>query len=473
MNFISLDFLVFFAAFFCIYWFVLNRKTTAQNILILAASYLFYGWWDWRFLILIFVSSLVDYLVGIGLSKSAEKKNRKRLLYLSLAVNLGLLGFFKYFNFFIESFVEAFNVAGGSLEFKALEVILPVGISFYTLQTLSYTIDVYDQKMPATKNIVNFFAYVSFFPQLVAGPIERAINLLPQFKKERHFDYDAVTDGARQAAWGIFKKMMVANQVSSHVYLVYNVHPNHSGSTLFINAFIGAFWVYCDFSAYSDIAIGTARMIGFKLMKNFDYPFFSRNISELWSKWHISLITWFRDYVVKRLKGFSKPKLVRNIFILTGIWHGANWTYIVWGGLHALFFVPIILTKKRKKYRGVVAQNSILPSWREAYQMIKLWTIFSMLAFFFQADTIRDVFIRYKKIFSLSLFSMPHLPPWEGLVGIVIVLVVEWIQRRKNHGMELDTAKLSSPIRWSIYASVILIILFFGKVKGDFIYFQF
>ena len=476
MNFISIDFLSFFVCFFLIYWLVLNKRTKAQNILILLASYLFYGWWDWRFLILIFVSSLADYLVGIGLSGTKEKKQRKRLLYISLAINLGLLGFFKYFNFFVGSFVTAFNVAGGSLEYKALQLILPVGISFYTLQTLSYTIDVYDQKMPATKNAVNFFAYVSFFPQLVAGPIERATNLLPQFSRERPFNYASVTDGARQAAWGIFKKMVVANNLGDYVHYVLNTHSNHTGSTTLLGSLVGLFWIYCDFAAYSDIAIGTARMMGFNLMKNFDYPFFSRNVSEFWGKWHISLITWFRDYVVRRLRGFSKPKLARNVFIiflLTGIWHGANWTYLFWGLLHAILFLPVIFSKKRKKYKGVVAKNGFLPSLKEFYLMAKLYFIVSVTGIFFQVDTLRDGFIHIGKMFSLSLFTIPYLPPWEGLAGIAIVVVIEWIQRRKNHGLEIDTLIMAWPLRWLIYITVIFIILFFGRVEGSFVYFQF
>jgi len=325
MLFNSIEFAIFLPIVFILYWFVTNRDLRVQNLLLLVASYVFYGWWDYRFLSLIVFSSIVDYSIGLQMSKTDAQNKRKLLLFASLCVNLGLLGFFKYYNFFIDSFVDAFTFFGHSINPDRLNIILPVGISFYTFQTLSYTIDVYKRKLEPTKDILSFFAFVSFFPQLVAGPIERATNL----------------DGMRQILWGLFKKVAIADNCAVFVNLIFANSADHSGSTLFIGAILFAFQIYCDFSGYSDIAIGTARLFGFNLMKNFAFPYFSRDIAEFWRRWHISLSTWFRDYLYIPLGGSrgSNYVKIRNtfiIFIVSGFWHGANWTFIVWGFLNAL-----------------------------------------------------------------------------------------------------------------------------------------
>jgi D-alanyl-lipoteichoic acid acyltransferase DltB (MBOAT superfamily) len=319
-----------------LYWFAFNRNIRIQNILLLTASYIFYGWWDYRFLALIAFSSVLDYIVGLELSKSEGKIKRKLLLMASLTVNLGFLAFFKYFNFFAESFTEAFTLLGQPFSLSRLEIILPVGISFYTFQTLSYTIDVYKKKLSAVRDPVAFLSYVSFFPQLVAGPIERATNLLPQFLKKRVFDYAKSIDGMRQILWGLFKKIVIADNCAVYVNDIFSNHADYNGSTLLLGGVLFAFQIYGDFSGYSDIAIGTSRLFGFDLMKNFAFPYFSRDIAEFWRRWHISLSTWFRDYLYIPLGGSRGGKLMnlRNVFVIflvSGFWHGANWTFILWG----------------------------------------------------------------------------------------------------------------------------------------------
>jgi D-alanyl-lipoteichoic acid acyltransferase DltB (MBOAT superfamily) len=338
------------------------------------ASYVFYGWWDWRFLSLIIFSSCVDYLVGIGLSKTDEHKKRKVLLLASISVNLGLLAFFKYFNFFAENFANAFTLFGQHIEPTHLNIILPVGISFYTFQTLSYSIDVYKRKLEPTKDVISFLAFVSFFPQLVAGPIERATNLLPQFFKKRSFNYDHAVDGMRQILWGLFKKVVIADNCAQFANQIFHNYTDLNGSTLLLGAIFFTFQIYGDFSGYSDIAIGTARLFGFNLMQNFKFPYFSRDIAEFWRRWHISLTTWFRDYLYIPLGGshgglWMKIRNTFIIFLVSGFWHGANWTFLAWGFLNACYFLPLMLTNNNRKYITTVAEGKLLPSIKELFQM--------------------------------------------------------------------------------------------------------
>ncbi len=329
MLFNSIDFAIFLPIVFILYWFVANKNLKLQNLLIVGASYVFYGWWDWRFLSLILFSTIVDYFVGIGLSKQEDPIKRKMLLWTSIIVNLGFLGFFKYYNFFLDNFVTAFSFFGQEINANSLNIILPVGISFYTFQTLSYSIDVYRRKLEPTKNFIIFAAFVSFFPQLVAGPIERATHLLPQFYSKRNFDYSKAVDGMRQILWGLFKKIVIADNCAKYANIIFNNSDDYSGSTLVLGALFFTFQIYCDFSGYSDIAIGTSRLFGFDLMRNFNFPYFSRDIAEFWRRWHISLSTWFRDYLYIPLGGsrggiWMKIRNTFIIFIVSGFWHGAN-----------------------------------------------------------------------------------------------------------------------------------------------------
>ncbi|MCK5760566.1 MAG: MBOAT family protein, partial [Candidatus Delongbacteria bacterium] len=375
MLFNSIEFAIFLPIVFILYWFVFKKNLKAQNFFILTASYIFYGWWDWRFLSLIFFSSIVDYIVGIKLGKTEKPGLRKILLLTSISVNLGFLGFFKYFNFFSESFADAFTLFGTSIEPSRLNIILPVGISFYTFQTLSYSIDVYRKKLEPTNDIVAFFAFVSFFPQLVAGPIERATHLLPQFYKKRKFDYFRAVDGSRQILWGLFKKIVVADNCAVYANDIFKNYEQYSGGTLLLGGVFFAFQIYGDFSGYSDIAIGTGRLFGFSLMRNFAFPYFSRDIAEFWRRWHISLSTWFRDYVYIPLGGSKGSSLlkVRNIFIIflvSGFWHGANWTFLAWGFLNALYFIPLMLLNKNRINTDNAAQGKIFPSIKETFQIL-------------------------------------------------------------------------------------------------------
>lgn len=481
MLFNSIDFAIFLPVVFLLYWFVCNKNLKLQNFLIVAASYFFYGWWDWKFLALIAFSTIVDYTVGIALSKEHRKTRRKILLWISISVNVGFLGFFKYYNFFLDNFVSAFSLFGTEISSSSLNIVLPVGISFYTFQTLSYTIDVYRKKLRPTENLVVFSAFVSFFPQLVAGPIERATQLLPQFYAKRVFDYGKAVDGMRQILWGLFKKIVIADNCAVYANQIFNDSAEYSGSTLMMGALFFTFQIYGDFSGYSDIAIGTSRLFGFDLMKNFAFPYFSRDMAEFWRRWHISLSTWFRDYVYIPLGGSrgGTAMKVRNtfiIFLVSGFWHGANWTFIVWGALNALYFLPLLLLKKNRLNTDEVAEGKLLPSIKEFFQ-ISLTFILTVLAWvFFRAENVRHAINYLNGIFDLSLFTMPEVLPKTIIILLIAFLSVEWIQREKEHALEIHGnhgVMDNRFVRWILYFVIIISIFKFGGSPQEFIYFQF
>lgn len=479
MLFNSIEFAIFLPIVFFLYWFVTNRNLKLQNTLLLAASYLFYGWWDWRFLSLIVFSSFVDYLVGVGLARNDDSNKRRLLLLVSILVNLGFLGFFKYFNFFSESFADAFTLLGRPFEPSRLNIILPVGISFYTFQTLSYSIDVYRRRLEPTKDIVAFFAFVSFFPQLVAGPIERATNLLPQFYTFRRFDYARAVDGMRQVLWGLFKKIVIADNCAQYVNEVFAQPGDYSGSTLLYAGVLFAFQIYGDFSGYSDIAIGTARLFGFNLMQNFAFPYFSRDIAEFWRRWHISLSTWFRDYLYIPLGGSRGGNWmrIRNtfiIFVVSGFWHGANWTFLFWGFLNACYFLPLLLLNLNRKNTDTVAENRWLPNLKELFQMGITFFITVIAWIFFRAASIGDAFEYLGYMFTPSLLSKPDVFSIKLFYILCLFVVMEWTQRTKQHGLELDEGvRIPRMLRWSFYYALILAISWFGGSQQEFIYFQF
>lgn len=473
MFFNSLDFAIFLPIVFIVYWFITNRNLKLQNFIIVLASYVFYGWWDWRFLSLIIFSTIIDYSVGLRFSNTTKPSERKFLLMISLAINLGLLGFFKYFNFFIESFNAAFASAGIHTNMSSLNIILPVGISFYTFQTMSYTIDIYRNKIEPTKNILAFMAFVSFFPQLVAGPIERASHLLPQFLKNRKFDYKQASSGIKLIAWGFFKKVVIADNAAQLVNEIFKNYPNESYISLIVGAILFAFQIYCDFSGYSDIAIGLGRILGFDLMYNFKFPYFSSNIREFWNRWHISLSSWFRDYIYIPLGGnkVSQYRVLFNtfcVFVLSGFWHGANWTFVFWGFLHALFFMPIILLRDR------------FPKENFSMNIKRLSFIFANFCLvclawvFFRAENIQDAFLYLRQIFTLTGGQNTFMKTNTYLlmtiitgVGILVLLALELrtLMRRKD---EIQFSSIG-------LITIVLLILFFGAFKNqaDFIYFQF
>ena len=472
MLFNSIEFALFLPVVFLLYWFVFRWSVRAQNLFVVAVSYLFYGWWDWRFLFLIAFTSLCSWGSGLLIERYRQRPVAKAVHVLNIVLNLAILGVFKYYDFFVTSFANLF--LHGRTDGLLLNIILPVGISFYTFQALSYSIDVYRGKLEPTRDIVQFFAFVSFFPQLVAGPIERATNLLPQFAKPRTFDYAQAVDGMRQILWGLFKKIVVADNCAAYVDYVYGAYSTQSGLTLAIAAVLFAFQIYGDFSGYSDIAIGTSKLFGIKLMRNFDNPYFSRDIAEFWRRWHISLTTWFRDYVYIPLGGsrVSKAKVVRNtfvIFLLSGFWHGANWTFLAWGAYHAVLFLPLILLGRNRKFTGVVAEGRLLPSWSDFDRMLLTFILVTVGLVLFRADSISQAW-HY-----LALLSQGGAAYTEGLaactVYVLLMLVMEWIHRAGNHGLDLHIR--STALRILLYYSLIVIMFFAYTNSEAFIYFQF
>ena len=483
MLFNSLDFGVFLPIVFLVYWFITQHNLRLQNTLVVIASYVFYGWWDWRFLSLIVFSTLVDYAIGRKLQSTENQKHRKALLWTSILVNLGFLGFFKYYNFFVDNFVETFRFFGQQIQPNTLDIILPVGISFYTFQTLSYTIDVYKGKLEPTKDVVAFAAFVSFFPQLVAGPIERASNLLPQFYKKRQFDYAKAVDGMRQILWGLFKKIVIADNCAIYANEIFNNSSEYTGSTLFMGALFFTFQIYGDFSGYSDIAIGTSRLFGFNLMQNFAFPYFSRDIAEFWRRWHISLSTWFRDYLYIPLGGSrgGTAMKVRNtfiIFIVSGFWHGANWTFIVWGLLNAIYFLPLLLTKINRHHLEVVAVDSFLPSFKEFLLMSFTFivTIFTWIVF--RAENIGHAVQYISDLFKNpgSFLLLSNYFKYASVLNLIIVfIVIEWLGRRQQYAIEGINVIKQPVLRWLIYLTLAFFILyqFSTSTPQEFIYFVF
>ncbi len=483
MLFNSIDFAVFLPIVFILYWFVINKNLRWQNFLIVVASYLFYGWWDWRFLSLILFSTLVDYTIGVLLDDEENKTKRKLLLWISILVNLGLLGFFKYYNFFLDNFVNAFSFFGYKINAQGLNIVLPVGISFYTFQTLSYTIDVYKKKLQPTKDFIAFAAFVSFFPQLVAGPIERATHLLPQFLKKRIFDYDKAVDGLRQMLWGFFKKIVIADNAAQLANEIFNNSSNYSGSTLFLGALFFTFQIYGDFSGYSDIAIGTSRLFGFDLKKNFNFPYFSRDIAEFWRRWHISLSTWFRDYLYIPLGGsrggvWMKIRNTFIIFIVSGFWHGANWTFIFWGLLNAIYFLPLLLLNKNRINTNTIAEGRYFPSVKEFIQMSVTFGLTVLAWVFFRAENINHAFNYLSTIFSRSLFTFPNFPKMgdalKTIILIIIFILIEWFGREEEYAIAKIGNGWNRVYRWVWYSFIIFLIMFYMKTtETPFIYFQF
>ncbi|MEN8745752.1 MAG: MBOAT family O-acyltransferase [Polaribacter sp.] len=482
MLFNSIDFAVFLPIVFLLYWLLANKNLRLQNALIVLASYVFYGWWDWRFLSLILFSTLVDFTIGRKLKNEENKTKRKILLWTSIFVNLGFLGFFKYANFFLDNFKSAFSFFGSAITTNSLSIILPVGISFYTFQTLSYTIDVYKRKLAPTNDFIVFSAFVSFFPQLVAGPIERATNLLPQFYKKRTFEGSKAVDGMRQILWGLFKKMVIADSCAELANHIFNNSAEMNGSSLVLGAIFFTFQIYGDFSGYSDIAIGTSRLFGFNLMQNFKFPYFSRDIAAFWRRWHISLSTWFRDYLYIPLGGsrggtWMKVRNTFAIFIVSGFWHGANWTFIVWGILHAIYFLPLLLTNKNRKNLEIVAQGNTLPTAKEFLQILFTFSLTVFAWIIFRAKDMTHAFSYISGIFSSSLFEIPQLSDPKGamitMLLIFVFICIEWLGRESQYALEHLGLRWKRPLRHAMYYTIIIALIWFSGKEQQFIYFQF
>lgn len=482
MLFNSIDFALFLPLVFGIYWALGGQRIRAQNILIVIASYVFYGWWDAKFLLLILFSTVVDYSIGLTLGGQKNERKRKLLLGLSLLVNLGLLGLFKYYNFFVDNFVAAFTFAGVDIPLSSLSIVLPVGISFYTFQTLSYTIDVYRGKLAPTRDFIGFSAFVSFFPQLVAGPIERATHLLPQFSRERRFDYGLAVDGLRQILWGLFKKIVIADNCAQYVNYAFDNYETLPGATLFLGGVFFAFQIYGDFSGYSDIAIGTARLFGFDLMQNFAYPYFSRDMAEFWRRWHISLSTWFRDYLYIPLGGSRGGRWmrIRNtfiIFLVSGFWHGANWTFIIWGLLNACYFLPLLLTNNNRRNLDVVAQDRALPDLRQLLAMGSTFSLTVVAWIFFRAESVQQALAYLYRMLTPTTFRHPWRGDKELLITIIglicFFIIMEWVGRRERFALERFGINWPSYLRYVFYYVIIFSLFWFGGKAETFIYFQF
>ncbi|MGG1924480.1 MULTISPECIES: MBOAT family protein [Chryseobacterium] len=477
MLFNSIGFLIFLPIVFCLYWFVFNKKYQNQNKLLLLASFYFYACWDWRFLFLLMFSIGLDYFSGIKIENSRNKREAKFWLTLSIVINLGFLGFFKYYNFFIESFADLLGGMGFKVNIWLLNVILPVGISFYTFHGLSYVIDVYKKRIRAERSFIDYAVFVSYFPLLVAGPIERATHLLPQIQKKRTFSYEQAADGMRQILWGFFKKMVIADNCAPLVNEIFTHYQTESPANLLIGAVLFAFQIYGDFSGYSDIALGVSRLFGIELLKNFAFPYFSRDIAEFWRRWHISLSSWFRDYLYIPLGG-SKGGLgmkIRNtfiIFLVSGFWHGANWTFIIWGGLNALFFMPLLIMEKNRTNIEVAAQGKWFPSFKEILQILITFSATCIAWIFFRSESVLQAFEYIKRIFSLELFSFPAQMPVKVFALTACMLIIEWINREQFHGLQIR--RFNPWVRRILYGIIIYIILRYANFgNNEFIYFQF
>ncbi len=481
MIFNSLSFVVFLVPVLLIYWSFFRKNSSYQNIILLISSLIFYAYADYRFLILLILSIGINYFLGLKIRRSEKELIQRRFLYLGLIFNIGLLIYFKYFNFFYEGFVKILNIFSIDANYNTLNILLPIGISFFTFQTLGYLIDVYNEEINPSNNLLEFSLFISYFPKILSGPIERAKSLIPQIEKKRIFSYEVFTDGLRQILWGLFAKMVIAEKCAEIVNPIFDNYENHSGSLLLIGSFFYAIQLYADFSGYSNMAIGISKLFGIQLMRNFATPFFSTNISDYWRKWHISLTTWMMDYVFTplsfTLRSYQKRGLVISIiatFILVGFWHGANWTFIFYGLLHGLYFIPLVYSGKMNKSQ-IVAKGKLIPSFKELFKMLALFVLIMLTDIFFRANTVTEAFNYIASIFSYSLFKFPNeLLSSSYLIGFVLLaffILVEWKHRERHHDFEISNYNII--IRWSWYIIIFLLILFFGKSSETFIYFQF
>ncbi|MBC7605482.1 MAG: MBOAT family protein [Burkholderiales bacterium] len=478
MLFNSLEFAIFLPIVFLLYWFATKGNMKIQNLLLLISSYFFYSCWDYRFLFLLIFSTVLDYVTGLKMHDAKSEGLKKFWFWLSITINLGFLGVFKYFNFFADSFAEALSLVGFQADVWTLKVILPVGISFYTFHGLSYVIDIYKNRIKPERNFIDYSVFVSFFPLLVAGPIERATHLLPQIQRKRQFNSQNAVDGLKQILWGLFKKMVIADNCAIYANMVFNDSSEYSGSTHVVAAIFFAFQIYGDFSGYSDIALGTARLFGIDLLRNFAFPYFSRDIAEFWRRWHISLSTWFRDYLYIPLGGSKGGTWmrIRNtfiIFLVSGFWHGANWTFIVWGFLNALFILPSILFSTNRNHLDIVAQGKTFANFKEIGAILVTFSLTVLGWIFFRADNLTDAFAFIGKIFSISVFSKP-----EGITNstvwlLVAFIVMEWLGREEQYAIAKTGINWPKPLRWIFYYVIVIVIFEYRGISQQFIYFQF
>lgn len=487
MLFNSFEYLLFFPTVLLIYWWLNRHGIRFQNLFLLGVSYFFYSCWDWRFVFLLMFSTALDYYTGIKIHEASDTKRRKFWLYTSIIINLGFLGVFKYYNFFAENFAALLSSIGLHADFVTLEIVLPVGISFYTFHGLSYVLDIYYSRIKPSYNFVNYSLFVSFFPLLVAGPIERATHLLPQMERKRLFDVSKANDGLRQILWGLFKKIVIADNCAVIANDIFNNSDSHYGLTLIVGALAFACQIYGDFSGYSDIALGSARLMGFELLRNFSYPYFSRDIAEFWRRWHISLSSWFRDYLYVPLGGNSgstmrKMRNVMIIFLVSGFWHGASWNFIVWGAINAILMLPLMFFGSNRRNMDVVAADRVMPSIKELFQILLTFGFTCLAWVFFRSDNLTEAVLYCKNLvvglyhFETYTSSFQYLRgavSWSIVVFTVILIVMEWRGRRDKHALETYLQGKKRWLRWSLYYFLITAIVYFGGSEQEFIYFQF
>lgn len=478
MLFNSIEFILFLPVIFVLYWFVTAKHLQLQNCLLLAASYVFYGWWDWRFLALIFISSVTDFYCGYEIHRRKSKPQRRFFLYLSIVMNLGLLGFFKYFNFFINSWVDAFGLIGVDMHYSTWSIILPVGISFYTFQTLTYTIDIYRKQLEPTSSVITFFTFVAFFPQLVAGPIERARDMIPQLSSKRRFDYTQATDGVRQIVWGFFQKVVIADNLGAITDKYFEYPSSYSGITLAVAISAYSIQAYSDWAGYSNIAIGTAKLFGIRLSQNFNYPFFSRNMLEFWNRWHMTLFHWFRDYLFIPLGG-SRVSPIRTrlnimaIFFISGVWHGANWNYVLSLSFSGLVYLIIRELVNKDRSHSSENHSRLIPTISHIGGMFSVFFLFTVSMIPFRITNMASTFDFTVGLFDDSWFSGKHELYKLHIYGATLCfLIIEWFQRSREHA--LDIIYLPTWARWFTYLILGFVILKYGAFdQRPFVYFQF
>ena len=491
MLFNSIGFAIFLPIVFVIYWFVTGKNLVIQNLFFLFAGYIFYSWWDWRFLFILVIISILNYLIGINIDKTENDRNRKVWFTVGLIINIGVLGVFKYYNFFIDSFIDLASLIGYNLPRSTTNIILPVGISFYVFLSLSYIIDIYKKNLVANKNIVEVLLALSFFPIILAGPIQRPVSMLNQIAGKREFNYDQAVDGLKQILWGLFAKVVIADKVALHVNNIFSNYSEYSGSTLAMGAVLYSVQLYADFSGYSNMAIGIAKLFGFSLMQNFSYPYFSRDITEFWKKWHMSLTAWFRDYLFLPISftiswkiRYGKVLFIKTdqfIYIvasiitwfLIGLWHGPRYTYIIWGMIHGLFLIIYQLQKTpRKKLLKRIGINN------KHFAIVLVETLITLLVIliawvFFRAASLHEALNFLNQTFSKSLFTIPEVRPKMTILAVFLFFIIEWFGRQNQYATALLGVKWIKPLRWAFYYSIIICIFYFGGKQQEFIYFQF
>jgi alginate O-acetyltransferase complex protein AlgI len=481
MLFNSVGFAFFLPIVFFIYW-IFKDNLKLQNGILLLSSYFFYSCWDYRFLVLLIFSTFLDYFTGIKIQSTSNFNRKKIWFWICIITNVGFLSVFKYYNFFIESFNGTLSNFGFHLNLYTLQIILPVGISFYTFHGLSYVIDVYKNRIEPEKNFIDYSLFVSFFPLLVAGPIERATHLLPQIKQKRTFNYSIAIEGLKRILWGLFKKIVIADNCAKYSNTIFDNFQNLEGSALLLGAIFFSFQIYCDFSGYSDIAIGTAKLFGVKLLKNFSYPYFSRDIAEFWRRWHISLSSWFKDYLYIPLGGskggkWNKVQNTLIIFLVSGFWHGANFTFIVWGLLNAIYIMPSIISGTNRSNLEIVAKGRLVPTLKEILSILITFSLTALAWIFFRSENVQNAFLYIYRMFSYNLLSIPSFNGFKNslfvLLLVLFFLVLEWIGREKDCALSSLTNKMPKLFNWFFYYSLIFLIIYFAGAQNEFIYFKF